>query len=194
MKILAGLFFGLLSSCAMADTLRACVRPDDQKDEQDKCIAAYLVKDKAEAQAWKREIAKHTKTSKWMSDLVKKSKNVLVENYKDPTSAQFTKIVVSEDRVLGSFGEMIITNTVCGYVNGKNSYGGYVGSEYFYVQWTEGINEPTIWTPNKYSDMMIKYSDVPKALALVEKLKADQLADAQKTCDASATTRITKID
>lgn len=56
-------------------------------------------------------------------DFVKKAKNALIEDFKDPLSAQFTDFKV----------KMTAPRSLCGKVNGKNSYGGYVGAKPFYV-------------------------------------------------------------
>ncbi|MET3725089.1 hypothetical protein [Sphingomonas trueperi] len=50
-----------------------------------------------------------------------KAKERVGEKLKDPTSAIFSELHVTEDKY------------VCGYVNAKNSYGGYVGRERFLI-------------------------------------------------------------
>ena len=50
-------------------------------------------------------------------------KSAVRQNMKDPDSAQFGRYVAF--RTTDSEGEQ--TDYVCGYVNGKNSFGGYVG-------------------------------------------------------------------
>lgn len=61
---------------------------------------------------------------KEIADFVKSAQETLVTDFKDPLSAQFTnmKVKLEEPKAL------------CGKVNGKNSYGGYVGAKNFYVQ------------------------------------------------------------
>ena len=63
---------------------------------------------------------------KQISENLEESKRVGIEmvrsSLKDPTSAQFSKVTVSD---IGIF--------VCGYVNAKNSFGGYVGPTRFAV-------------------------------------------------------------
>lgn len=49
----------------------------------------------------------------------------VVENFKDPSSATFRNVKVSD-------------GTVCGEVNGKNSYGAYSGFDKFYGSYYEG--------------------------------------------------------
>ena len=55
--------------------------------------------------------------------LIEATKQVVAATLKDPGSAQFKNVVVYAG------GKQ---RTVCGEVNGKNSYGGYVGFRKFY--------------------------------------------------------------
>ena len=54
---------------------------------------------------------------------VKMAKRAAIDQLKDPESAKFDKIWA----LSGSNG----ARTVCGYVNAKNSYGGYTGKKMF---------------------------------------------------------------
>lgn len=49
---------------------------------------------------------------------IETAKAAVAAQLKDPASAQFTEVSASSD-------------TVCGYVNGRNSFGGYVGAQRF---------------------------------------------------------------
>lgn len=55
--------------------------------------------------------------------LMESTKQTVADTLKDPSSAQFKSVVVYNG------GKQ---RTVCGEVNGKNSYGGYVGFKKFY--------------------------------------------------------------
>lgn len=58
--------------------------------------------------------------------------NAVKDKLKDPGSAMFTEVVGYKSAKKGRF-------SVCGYVNAKNSYGGYVGKSRFFAV---GIDEP----------------------------------------------------
>jgi hypothetical protein len=62
-------------------------------------------------------------------EFVAESKAKLVADFKDPVSAQFRGLFVSSD------GKM---EWLCGEVNGKNSYGAYVGFRQFFASGTYG--------------------------------------------------------
>ena len=74
-----------------------------------------------------------------LQEFVAKSKEALVRGYKDPSSVQFGSLVVSDKPKLGPEWRAL-----CGTVNAKNSYGGYVGVKRFYVNWT-GPGAPEVW-------------------------------------------------
>jgi hypothetical protein len=57
---------------------------------------------------------------------VERYKDVLAHSLKDPTSVQFRDVYVAQRSVAGQ-------PALCGEVNGKNSYGGYVGFQRFVV-------------------------------------------------------------
>lgn len=61
--------------------------------------------------------------------LIAAAEELVAKRLKDPGSAQFTDLLVV--RVAGA-------PIVCGYVNGKNSFGGYTGAQPF-VMGTKGI-------------------------------------------------------
>jgi hypothetical protein len=62
-----------------------------------------------------------------MDKFIAEAKSRLVERFKDPQSAQFTSMLYVENGVMDS-------SYLCGMVNSKNSYGGYVGAKYFVVR------------------------------------------------------------
>ncbi len=61
--------------------------------------------------------------------LIEATKQIVADTLKDPGSAQFRNMVVYNG------GK---EKAVCGEVNGKNSYGGYVGFKKFYKYETSG--------------------------------------------------------
>ena len=71
-------------------------------------------------------------TAKDAADLIKKAstdaKRMIADTFKDPDSVKFRDLRISKD---GAF--------VCGELNAKNSYGGYVGYTRFYSLWAVGL-------------------------------------------------------
>ena len=59
---------------------------------------------------------------------------VVTRNFKDDESARFRDVLMTTDDVTGE-------KYVCGFVNGKNSYGGYAGYNPFYGIWRTVGNE-----------------------------------------------------
>ena len=71
-------------------------------------------------------------------EMVDKSKQIIADRLKDPDSAKFTGMVFS---TVGG-GPWAL----CGSVNAKNSYGGYVGKKQFFVYWGGGKQKPVeVW-------------------------------------------------
>lgn len=58
---------------------------------------------------------------------VRKAQELLVQDFKDPASAQWRGLAVSTD---GTYGTRRV---LCGQVNAKNAYGGYIGFKEFAV-------------------------------------------------------------
>jgi len=56
---------------------------------------------------------------------VKKLQDYIASNFKDPGSAQFTKLTIGQDKYVNGLYHL------CGEVNAKNSYGGYAGFQRF---------------------------------------------------------------
>lgn len=72
---------------------------------------------------------------------IAKAQQAVAGSLKDPDSAKFRNVAVKD------FGSLKV---VCGEVNGKNSYGGYVGFKRF----VSGINSGTIEsTGSRYPDI-----------------------------------------
>jgi hypothetical protein len=67
-------------------------------------------------------VAKWEKTYKTKESAIAAAKDVILYNLKDPDSARFRGL------------EVVGRNAVIGYVNAKNSYGGYVGFSLFIVE------------------------------------------------------------
>jgi len=59
------------------------------------------------------------------------AKEKVIDQLKDPESARFGEIWALN----GSNGH----RSICGYVNAKNSYGGYTGKKMFTIASTEGV-------------------------------------------------------
>lgn len=70
------------------------------------------------------EKQKNERRKKEIADFVKSAQDDVVANFKDPLSAQFSNMKVKMEE----------PKALCGKVNGKNSYGGYVGAKDFYAQ------------------------------------------------------------
>lgn len=66
---------------------------------------------------------------KEVADFVSRAKDKLTETFKDPASAQYRNLFLVD-------GGQDKTLTLCGFVNSKNSYGGYVGFVPFYVHYS----------------------------------------------------------
>lgn len=60
------------------------------------------------------------KLSKEDASLIKKLKEEVASELNDPNSAQFRNVALNRK-----------TKTICGEINGKNAYGGYVGFRWF---------------------------------------------------------------
>jgi len=71
-------------------------------------------------------IAAHADDAK---NLIEVTKQAVAQSMKDPDSAQFKNMAVIDGK----------TRAVCGEVNARNSYGGYVGFRQFY-KWEDSAN------------------------------------------------------
>lgn len=91
-------------------------------------LASLQEKDKANKERIERIKSGDTK------DFVASTKQVVTRNYKDPASAQWRDLFLAKSD----------TPTLCGEVNGKNSYGGYTGFKRFYstgLVWETDVEE-----------------------------------------------------
>ena len=88
------------------------------------CVALASCGDTQAAQAKKVE-------EKRIADediaFIEKAKSLLLADFKDPYSAVFTNVTLHKKNQ-SDFP------AVCGYVNGKNAYGAYVGERFFVVK------------------------------------------------------------
>ena len=188
------LFFFVVLVCD-ANAAFSCESIKD-KVVRKSCIADRVSKENFEAEAKEKAIL-DGKKNKELDDFVRKAKNLLTQDYKDPASAQFTNLVVSEDAN---------RRTLCGSVNGKNSYGGYVGSNRFFVSWA-GSSTPIVWNESestKYSrEQARELSGQTDGTSFVEMLEIHRrIEDTLKReskyfaqlCQASPTNTLIKID
>ena len=77
--------------------------------------------------------------SKELDDFVRKSKEALTQSFLDPAAARFSNLIVVADKLSSE-------RRLCGSVNGKNSYGAYIGAKMFYVSWKDGGSDaPAVW-------------------------------------------------
>lgn len=154
------------------------------------CIEERAVKEESNvvarvkaANEEKEKVIKAEK-AKEFDDFVQKSKEVLTRNFKDPTAALFINLAVSEDK---------FSKSLCGSVNGKNSYGAYVGSSRFSVTWS-GKSDPVIWNEFERSkDLKESLSgmDTRELVQTMEKLEASLYAG---RCGPSEHNTITKVE
>lgn len=183
--ILLLLLAGVSSNAAATFT---CEKIKD-KATRTSCIEDRVEKKKIEdaekekAAAAEKEQALEAEKNKELDDFVRKSKEALTKYYKDPASAQFTNLVVSDSGY---------QRTLCGSVNGKNSYGGYVGVKRFYVAWS-GSSNPEIWNEfertakNRNSD----YQPLRENALKIEAIESDLF---KMKCEQSSTNTVTKIE
>jgi hypothetical protein len=143
MKILAvGMAIGLSIAAQHATAAFTCEQIKE-KAIRIACIEDRQLKEKeeaAQAQNIKLEAEKKSKADaeqKRKGDFVKAMQDLLTVDFKDPLSAQFTDLAIAEGP----------NQVLCGKVNAKNSYGGYVGRKSFFVRIANGVTEKNILTP-----------------------------------------------
>lgn len=110
-------FFQIGSAIAQSEF--TCEKIKD-KATRASCIESRVEKEKINAEEVKVND---------LDNFVRKSKESLIRNYLDPSAAQFTNLVVVDDT-------KDKLRHLCGRVNGKNSYGGYIGALMFTVTWS----------------------------------------------------------
>lgn len=190
-RLLVLVALSIFASSSNATTgMDACIKFAPGSEEANSCLADYFKKDRIAQKARKAKIDSHTKNSAWMKEFVKKSKAVITDGLLDPESAQFSKLVVAlNNNDLNGNAEVL-----CGYVNAKNSYGGYTGRKMFYVHWSDDSNEAKFWIQE---DLMKKYNSDELGDEIkekVRKIEAGYIARAEAECEPSESTKIIKFD
>jgi hypothetical protein len=145
MKFLAiGIAIGVVFTTGHAAAAFSCEQIKD-KATRSACIADRQLKEKEEAeQSAKAKLDAELKSKadaelKRRADFVKSMQDLLTADFKDPMSAQFSELTAAEEP----------NKILCGKVNAKNSYGGYVGVRFFYVRIGYGMTEKRIVSPPK---------------------------------------------
>jgi hypothetical protein len=184
----ASLFF--TSAAIAGDGISACTKFTPGSDEANSCLTDYFKKDRVAQKARKAKIDSRTKNSAWMKAFLKKSKAVITDGLLDPESAQFSKLVVAlnNNDVNGN------AEVLCGYVNAKNSYGGYTGRKMFYVHWSDDSADPKVWIQE---DLMRKYDADNLGEEFKEKVRnieARYIDSARSECEPSESTKVIVID
>lgn len=116
-------------------TRTQCIEAREGTKKEESERAALQAKAEESAALEKALVAEKKKAA---DELVNKAKALLVQNLKDPESAKFSNVVIAigPNRTL-----------VCGSINAKNSYGGYVGAKKFFVLWTDTLEKaPEVYT------------------------------------------------
>jgi hypothetical protein len=180
----------------------ACIkdRADKVAGENAEMARVAAEKEKA-AEREKQENDLITHKKKETAAFVAKSTRILAERLKDPDSAKFTKL-----RVANNNGQQL----VCGSVNAKNSYGGYVGAKDFYVLWADDsgaapevyvdgdiaakaqakMDELMKTSQNSYAGLSARISAAEEGDRVVAKAKSDIVRASQilsERCNKSAT-------
>lgn len=182
---LSMLFVAVSSNASAAFT---CEKIKD-KATRVSCIEDRVAKENAEAAEKERtapeanEKAAAAERKKDLDDFVQKAKRALTQNYKDPAGAQYTDLVVAESRV---------ERALCGSVNGKNSYGAYVGARRFSVSWI-GTTGPIIWNEFELTEKNRASSNV-YIREKAAKLEASEDNLFKLSCLPSETVKVTKIE
>lgn len=96
------------------------------------CIALAGCGDTQETKAAQAKKAEEKRIADEDISFIEKAKSLLLEDFKDPYSAVLTNVTLHKENQSG-------LPAVCGYVNGKNAYGAYVGERFFVVKPTGGI-------------------------------------------------------
>jgi hypothetical protein len=121
-----------------------------------------------------------------LEEFAAKAKALLTQSYKDPQGAQFRDLVVAESAA---------SRTLCGSVNGRNSYGGYVGFKKFYVQyWTDPRIKlpPMIWNEGEFTRGGTGPS-TPEMIASSLKLESLERDAFKLICSPSSTTTVAPL-
>ena len=111
------------------------------------------------------------------TDLIEMTRASVLNDLKDPQSAQFKKIEI----VTNSLSE----NAVCGEVNAKNSYGGYTRFKAFFS--TNGINVKFLENPSEpseYRKNLVAYAQAG-CLGKQEEFNTRQTEKFKEICEAN---------
>lgn len=151
-------------------TRAACIDARESKTKADAGKAVMQAQEEERIAAEKELIAEKRKAT---DELVSKAKGLLVQNLKDPESAKFSNLVIAHgpNRKL-----------VCGSINAKNSYGGYVGAKKFFVLWNDSSEtSPEVYTDgdeiSRATTRMNELSRVSQSAGLSEQIEAAQEGD-----------------
>lgn len=98
-----------------------------------------------------------------------KAINKVKSSLLDPESAKFKEVTVKDD-------------IVCGHVNAKNSFGGYVGTQYFIVK-DDKIWMMSLRKMNKLINKNIKNTDLSELEKHIRQL--DEIKKRLEKCDPS---------
>lgn len=185
MKLLAFIGIALLSGAA-AGAPFTCDQIKEKKVRA-ACVEAAQGASGKNVQAvasTEKEDANLAENKAALASFVQKSKERLTAKYKDPGSAQFTNLVVVTQNGWKS--------ALCGSVNGKNSYGGYVGARKFFVHWW-GDSEPEIWTEGASTEKYINSRYLP-LLENAAKIRTSEAGLAELVCSKSALNDVMSIE
>jgi hypothetical protein len=115
---------------------------------------------------------------------VAKAKADLTKNYKDPVSAQFSNLTLRESDTEIS---------LCGSVNAKNSYGGYVGVKKFYVNWQK-ITPSRVQTWHGGENEKYLNSEYPSVREIARNEMLKEYEAFHKLCDMDKNSIVTMIN
>lgn len=152
----------------------ACV--DSERENSVKAAETRATTEKDNAELLEKKAA--------LASFIQRSKARLTANYKDPSSAQFTDLVVVTQNGWNS--------ALCGSVNGKNSYGGYVGAKKFYVHWWSD-KDAEIWSEGASTEKYSRSEYLP-LLENAAKIRASEIGLAELICSKSALNVATSVE
>lgn len=138
------------------DTRSQALQEEAEKKSETELVAAVKTRD--EVAAAKAEAEKLKEQSDVITRFVEASKQQVSKRFKDPDSARYSALQLFSNKTTGK-------RTLCGKVNAKNSFGGYVGAEYFHV--TEEPDQRTVYL----ADEDARSKDLGVLLAGIEALK-----------------------
>lgn len=152
----------------------ACTEERVTKERAETAERARISEVEKEQKAGReKEALAIAEAKKASEEFVNKSKQLLTQNLKDPDSAKFSDLVIAQ-----SAGHKLL----CGAINAKNSYGGYVGAKKFYVLWQDATpGTPVVYTTGdevaRASARMDELSKVGRSAGLSAQISAAQEGD-----------------